>query len=826
MKTKTMIFPLVQVLLFAAASAPLDAAAVRFRTSGSYVDSGGSTNSWSINEARALIWNGAPYIPVGFVFVSKSIASGSTAEDFQSDVAALEEARNKGVSDIVVKSSGPLTSCDPKALQRLLDHLDQSGFAYGLEIDDGPTAPLSGFIVSPNIYRMDGPSTEASFSWKWANVDAAIYTVVNKISMNIDAIGGAQIRDGRVTVALAEPLTASQVLTVYPRKQFVAANGTPLGDLWGGFGEYRDRLLDFFKDIKFGPGLRFFLEPLNSKVDFTGEDGNLVPDSPSFRIGFEAYLTRKYVHEGSLNSSWALNDNIDSIQTATRLVPLWGAGRGVAVAYDRGSAKRYPVDSTVSLLWRDMHDYRDNSAQEYMNTIADTLKTQVADVPVVFKSSKYHRVYANPYGIGGFDGLGAVSYGTDETLVTGSAGHVYALGEEAGKSTWFITASTAPTTGAYPTEMAMVASLDVLREIGCKGFFVESEAAPDLGWLNAFRERVKGARSADFVPHVVHYPAHPPTGAYMKRLARDTWWLPTLKLGRSSFIGDGLGAYAIAGEDGVYLWSSTGKKTVTFKAGPAGMPSMEFPEKKAFPKNKSGTYSVTLSDLPTLIRGVDITLVFPYETAQTEMDILSKMIVEADKLKVNVQKAKDGLERAKTVLKKGQPLIAFGMAQSAIQELVTVRGGEIWLEGESSPAQSFSAVRAMGGASGNLALVLDTPDDPPMSPYGAYYSFDVPLNSSYEIWVAATLPADASPISYSVDNLGWTTMTADAKPPEDYAPGLAWYRIGSSNLTPGRHTLRFRADGKRSQDNRHYFALDALVVSPSNFRPDGIRKPF
>lgn len=821
--------PLVVILLVLVAVSMSQAAVVRFKTVGSYTDSAGSQHSWSINEAHALIWDGTPYVPVGTVFTAKSLAPGATDDAYKADTAALEAAKGKGITDLILKSPVPMTSCDPAAMQKILNYLDQNGFSYGIEIGDGPSEPLSGFVISPNIYRMDGPSTEAVFVWNWPDVDSAIYVVVNKLNMDIDATGGAQVKDGRVTVTLQEPLSGNQVLTVYPRKQFRTASGGCVGDVWTGFGRYRDRLLDFFKQVKLGPGMRFFIEPFTSKIDFTGEDANLVPDSTKFRIGFEAYLTRKYIQEAAVNSAWGLNDTIDSIETASRLVPLWGAGRGVAIAYDRASAKRYPVDTGSSQLWRDLSDYRDTSAQEFMNTICDTLKKQVANVPVLFKASKYHRLYANPYGIGGFDGLGAVAYGTDETLVTKSAGLVYALTEEAGKSTWFVTAATAPYSGPYATETAMAASLDLLRETGCKGYFVDRlQASTDgtqLDWLKGFKDRI-AKMPADFVPTVIQYPAYGATGAYAKRLARDTWWLPSLKVGRSSFVGDGLGAYGMAGEDRAYIWSSTGKRTVTLRAGPSGMPSEEFPDVVAFPKSKTGSYTLTLSEVPTVLRGVDVSLVFPIETAQAEMDILAAMIPEADRLKINVKNAREGLNRAKTVLQRGQPLIAYGIAQSAIQELVAVQGGEIWVEGESSTANSFSGPRAIGGASGNLALVLDSGDDPPMSPYGAYYAIDAPVNSSYEIWFAGTLPSDGSAVSYTVDDMGWIPVTPDAASVQSYAPGLSWYKIGSANLIPGKHTLKIRVDGRRTQDNRYYFALDAFVVSPKSFKPNGIAKPF
>lgn len=833
MRLNSRILLLVTVLLFVAATAS-QAAVIRFKTEGKYTDSAGAQHSWSINEAHALIWDGNPYVPVGAVFVSKCLSSGPTDENYKADTDALALAKSKGITDVILKSAGPITSSSPAALQKIVDYLEQNGFSYGIELDDGPTEPLSGYVIAPHIYRLDGPSNDAVFAWNWPDVDAALYVVVNKLNMEVEAIGGASVKDGRVAVTLQEPLLASQVLSIYPRKRFETANGTQLGDLWSGFSEYRDRVLGFFKDVKFGAGLRFFVEPFTSKIDFTGADANFIPDSAKFRLGLEASLTKKYIQESAVNAAWGLNDNLDSIQTASRLIPLWGSGRGVSVAYDRASAKQFRVDTGLSQLWRDVTDYRDTSAQEFMNTISDTLKKQVANVPVVFKCPKYHRVYANPYGIGGFDGLGAVAYGTDDSIVTKSAGLAYALGEESGKSTWFITAATGPLSAAYPTEVSMGASLDLLREIGCKGFFVDSlqggcdlaKNPAQLDWLKSFKDRMGKAGAAEFRPTVLQYPVYPPTGGYAKRLARDTWWLPTLKVGRITYAGDGLGAYGISGEDTAYIWSTTGKRTITLKVSPSGVPTQEFPEKIAFTPNKAGCFSMALSDVPTVLRGVDVSLVFPIETAQAEMDILANMIPEADKQKISVSKAREGLERAKTVLKKGQPLIAYGIAQSAIQELVSIRGGETWVEGESSNAHNFDGARALGGASGNLALLVDSAEEPPMTPYGAYYAFDAPVNSSYELWLAATTPSDSSPVSYTIDDTGWTGITPDPGTLQGYAPGLAWYKIGSANLTPGKHTLRIRIDGKRPQDNRYYFAIDAFVVSPKNFKPNGVAKPY
>lgn len=825
------VLPAALLMIFAAQSS--HAAGLKFRTAGTFTDRSGVQHAWSINETHTLVWDGQPYVPAGAVLAAASLVPGASEEAFSADAQALDAALSKGITDILVRSSRPITQTSPAALQRLVDYLDEHGFTYGIEINDGPAEPLAGYIVAPGRYRLEGPSADSVFAWNWPDCDAAVYAVVNRTNTDIEEIGGAVVKDGTVTISLREPLNMNQILMVCPRKRMSAA-GRLVGDVWSGFGEYRDRLLDHLKQVRFGPGLRFFFEPLASKTDFAGEGANIIPDSGKFRLGFEAYLHRKYTHEGSLNAAWGLNDKVRSIEEATRLLPLWASGRGVAIAYDRFSGRRLSVDPSGTQAWADINEYRDSSMQEYLNAISTAIKKQIADVPVIVNCSRFHRIYANPYGIGGFDGLGAVGYGTDDKLVTGSAGPAYALAEESGKTTWFVCAAS-PLAGAYPSENAMTASLDLLREAGCKGFFVDGLRSSgcdlagnpaQLDWLKGFKEMLGRSKPAEFVPTVVAFPSYPPTGAYVKRLGRGCWWLPTLRPGKVSFIGDGLGVYGIAADDRICLWSGSGPRTITLKAGPSGFPTVEFPDGAALSTKKDGVFVLNLTDTPVVLKGMDVSLVFPYETAQREIDSLAALIPEADKAGVSVQKARDALSRARTVMEKGQPLIAYGIAQSAIQEIVSVRGGEVWVEGESCSAHNFDSVAAFPGASGGLALSLDTADNPPMLAYTAALSIDVPINSSYELWMAATPPADASAMSYNVDDGTWQALTAEPNTLQPYAPGLAWYRIGAAGLMPGRHVLKIRADSRRSLDNRFFFALDAVVASPKPFKPDGVNKPY
>lgn len=832
------------LILTVALGAAAPGATVKYKTSGTYRDRAGTTHPWSINDAHTLLWDGSSYIPVGAVFTPRYLALGATEENLKADTAALEAAKANGITDIILRSGGPITSSDPAALQKIIDYLDSNGFTYGLELDDGPKQGLSGYLIAPSLYRLEGPMVESNGTWSWPGVDSATYVVASKADLSVKATGGALVKNGKVTISLADPLSTSQVMLVYPHKTYPAYGQGAIGDIWSGFGEYRDRLLSFFKQVKFGPGLRFFLEPFSSKMDFTGEMTGFLPDSSGFRLGLEAYLAKKYVHEGAVNTAWGLRENLDSIVTATRLMPMWNAGRGLSYAYDRATAKLYPVDTLSSQMWRDILAYRDGSAQEYMSTIADTLKKQVAEAPVIFKCSKYHRIYANPYGIGGFDGLGADAFGTDESLVTGIAGPVYSLAEESAKTTWFIAPGTSPSRedspAAYPNQTAFATAMDYFREIGCKGFFVDGLQPPDaarrtgvdligqpsqLGWLKDFKDKLQRASSADFKPAAVYYPTSPLVGAYTKRLAPNTWWLPTLRLGSTSYIGDGLGGYGLAGEDMSYLWSGTEKRAITLKSSPMGIPTVIFPDKGAVAKKKGGLFGVTLTPDPTVIKPLDFSLVFPSETAEAEIAALAGMIQEASKAGIDVHRANEGMKQAKQVLGRGEPVVAYGMAQTAVQELVAVTGGVSWLEGEQSIANSFDGPKAMPGASSNLVLMLDRSEDAPLSPYSAAFSFEVATSSSCQIWLAGTPPADGAAVSWSADDGAWSPIAANSAR-QDYAPGLSWYKIGTANVQPGKHTLKFRADGKRSQDGRYYFAIDAIAISPREFKPNGVFKPY
>ena len=161
-----------------------------------------------------------------------------------------------------------------------------------------------------------------------------------------------------------------------------------------------------------------------------------------------------------------------------------------------------------------------------------------------------------------------------------------------------------------------------------------------------------------------------------------------------------------------------------------------------------------------------------------------------------------------------------------MQKLLVIMGADVWIEGEDSHAHNFGDPIAAPGASASAVLVLNTSDDPPLAPYSASFKIDADSNASYEIWLAATAPNEGSPMTYDVDGIDESPVVPIDATVEDYAPGLSWYKVGAINLTPGNHTLTITSTGRRPQDNRYYFAIDAIVLSPKSFTPAGLEKSY
>jgi len=549
---------------------------VKLESRGSYLDSGKTAHPWRITTTHALIWDGAPYVPVGGAFSPRSFESQDPSA-WQQDQAALETLEKHQVTDILVWPQRALTEIPAAAFQRLVDYLDAHGFRYGVEFGPGMSAPLEGTVVKPGSYRFADVKESLTATWQVSDADRAIFILTdvdrdNEVLKKFAAV--VKVAAGTVTQPIDQSLADSKVVAIlYPHKSLKPNGVDNLPDVWRSFDTYRDSLLAYLRTVKFGPGLRFFLDPLTRRAGLGGEEDYLVPDSPTFLLEWEGFLARKYPNIEELKIAWGLNEgDFRTYESLARLIPLWANGRGVPYLFDpaSGSPSRI-LDASQSRWWSDFLRYRDESLTYYLDAMAVVLKRQVADVPVVVTWTQTQAMFTDSSIDDGYDGLAIGSHTHGSRLISRAAGPAFSAAEQSARTTWFVAAeiegdavgprtqpapaqangqtakpnsqtaqangqtvkpngqTAQPATPPYETRSALTTDLEWLRRAGVKGFYVSPLqassgqpddpaasgpswiAAPDsLAWLHDAETQFATAQTASFAPIVLFYPQSAP----------------------------------------------------------------------------------------------------------------------------------------------------------------------------------------------------------------------------------------------------------------------------------------------------------------------------
>lgn len=139
---------------------------------------------------------------------------------------------------------------------------------------------------------------------------------------------------------------------------------------------------------------------------------------------------------------------------------------------------------------------------------------------------------------------------------------------------------------------------------------------------------------------------------------------------------------------------------------------------------------------------------------------------------------------------------------------------EIWLEGEAFVQSRGGKVAADSSCYGGKSWELLTQT---AGEYTVKYEFRVPADGIYSVQVAGQPVGTGytSPIWYRVDSSPWVKVTT--LPASQLAWGrskaVRWTVLGSVSLTAGKHTLEFKVDEKRPQDNYFAYIIDAVAIS-------------
>ncbi len=816
---------------------------------GQFTDRTGSIHPWSINSAHTLIWDNAPFIPVGGVFIPKYLANGATDANWKSDTQSLDLLKQKGLTDIIIDPYVSATDVTSAAWQKLIDYLDSNGFRYGIAFGMGIDRPLTGTLIKPSIYRTDNVNSYGEASWRVAASDKAHYYLVDtQDGSQIFREGEISVNGGVATAPAGDKIVGTAVGLLYPHVVITPYMNYNLPDIWGGFDAYRDHLLAIFSNVKFGSGLRFFIDPLGDRLGIPPNADYLIPDSQEFEIEWEAWLRRRYSTVDALVNAWGVVDHdLNSYETAARLIPLWSNGRGIPMLNDPKTGTKYTVKWNVSKYWANLHECRDSAIIYYMNAAADILKQQVADVPVIYTRTDLNPIFANANKIGGFDGYGVPAYGKGQTLVSNGADSAVVQCNEALRPMWCIVSETAPSdaNASYASRDSMFQDLNLLDDIGCKGFFVKGydgitngynmlSNLGQLDWLAAYKQRIQSDMTiATAKPNILLYPISA-SGLVQEGNVPgypDAWWCPTLAPGKPLMYGSSFAGYNLLQPSGqiTVLWSLTGQRETNFLLDDPKAVSITTPEGlpvKGKIDMKKRTLTVMMDDNPLIFHtmGQDI---FPLEAAQDALKQLKYLIDLGVSEGIPVEQFRYYLERADSNYHLNNQETSFLMSAEAINNLVNIVEPFIWQEAEDPSYYTFSDKAPLAGASGGYALSLDTASPPGSDGYMAQYKIHVTKPDQFTVWVSGTPPGnDASPFIWNFDS-DQPHNSSDAKVVGApwFMNQLVWMKLGTVMLNPGDHTFTIRATEPAAGTGRYFLTLDSILLTRTPFTPSGIMKP-
>jgi hypothetical protein len=842
------------------------APAAKIASVGLYKDGAGSTHAWQITPAHTLVWENAPYMPVGAVFAARSL-DVEGEEAFHEDTAALDALKAHGVRDILVAPTRSLADVQASALQKLVNYLDASDFRYGLAFGQGIARPLVGLVIRPTVYRYFEKDAVTA-SWQVSNTDAGLFTLVDADNGNL-LVRGDYIAVNSTVVTLpteAPPNVVGRVVAqFYPHKALLGDNTLP--DLWGGFDDYRDRLLGVLANVKFGKGLRFFQDPLARHLGLAGEADFTVPDSPAYRLEWEAFLSQRYGTVERTRDAWSLAEGeFKSLRAMTFLAPLWEKTHGIPYFFNSATGNKLRiVDAGRSRWWQDFLEFRDTSIQYYMNKMADLLKQQSADVPVVYTWTQPHPLFVNREKAGGFDGLCIPAHGSGSALMTRALVPGYSHVEQADRALWCIATEIDAAGGAGPaathttvlaggvpavqTAAPLDLALDAIRRVGYKGFFVGSmpdaakpetsvtiPAASGLDALRNYAARI-GAEptAARYVPRILFYPQFSPgparpgpipgsstlwMGAYQPGELLD-WW-PAYD-GYTSNNGQESVLVSLQGRRETHIWVPQPK--LVEAATPDGAPV----PMKYIGKNE---IVITLDATPTIFQTGGQRLVLQ-EAATDVLAQLNGLAAMAQSRKApEIEAMRDIVDTIQRKVAEKDYENAYVMGVAKVNELTAEVQPYIWVEGEHpTRVNTFDEVSRNPEASGYGYLSLFNHNDPPQKygkyGYGVYYDIEVPKEGVYNLWMAATLPGPSvSPIVWHIDappDLNVADPTAHG--PKYLGDRFGWMQLGAARLSQGKHTVMIFAPERAASPHVFSYAIDALMITQGAFHPNGSVRP-
>lgn len=397
---------------------------------GTFVQDGQLPQRWHVDDDHTLNWDGEPWIPFGGMYCCPALAKNakSMEERWEENREVLDQIQAAGFNDLYVN----LTGGPQEVRQQMLDDFNRRGIRYGFQLP-GSKAMIRGYLIRRNAAQglivgtcekpgelrvrlpkdhllgllIVGPGESTSVQ--------AVNEEINLAEANRNP--GFIIIDEATDAKDKTVQTTLKIQGLKPGKYFVLPKAIVVShamDVWGREEELLKRIA-WVKDLRWGLGLRFFVDPIYNEEGIYNQAEPVRAWTPAFNAIYAQWLESKYKSVGDLAKAWRLPAGVvKTFAEAARLVPL----RDTEARWGKESIRWIDPDSlrlvsTVGGLGQGWLDYLEGVRETYADC-RDQLAREIrklVDVPVVFK-----RVtpWASREGInrvpGGFNGVGLELY--------------------------------------------------------------------------------------------------------------------------------------------------------------------------------------------------------------------------------------------------------------------------------------------------------------------------------------------------------------------------------------------------------------------------------
>ena len=745
-----------------------------------------SESVWHIKNSQALEWNGTEHTYFG-------INSNGDISDLKAD---YEIGYRNFCLDIPV--SGPQWKV---AIPWLTKHKCR----YFIKIIS--SAPqVHGYPVDPVGYRIPNVTEDTKLKLPMPGVEKTFWLSAVERDGTVEQSAFANVKYGVLKLEVKPLNDLAHVVLFYP-----LTTSLQIPDLWVGADQQRDLLLKSLLMIKDKSYLRGIIDPFGKLVTIPKPNLHFVPSSHAYREEFASFLRNKYHGLNELFRTWSmLAPDQTSFRQVARLIPLWVKAKGPRQLLDPKTGHLYQVSSSPSATWSDIQTMLNGTlARRYERLTAIIHK--IVDIPV-FQSWKGWGV---PYEHGiEVDGIAFKCSGHSPLKLLHFAVRAESSALRSGKPVATIADNYKP---SNLTKGELVSSIQDLLSLNASAVFLNSSNAEEK---SQFLQETKSLSGSSEVPiQALYFPESATNPAQAQRLGGGEWWLPSPIDGNRLELGSHILGYEMKnhGVTDYVLWSASESIKESFDA-PVSKNirvTSSSPVALNLKLSKSG-FSLNLPSLPVEIEGLTappspVTLygesLAEFHNLMAYRKSLHQQSIETE---INFNNSKDSYSR--------NPGVALLGMRKSLRKLAIQFGSFVWVPC-SNPDKMIIGERVKD-PSAISTKVWEVRSDLSLSGSTQTINYTVMPKSTQvtTLWLAAKItPSELKQVHVRI---GHQIFGLVGPAMGSYGTGYGWYKIGKVSLA-GQSTISVDIDGSQPFSVR----LDAFVLTPTDFAPNGTRLP-